>query len=419
MYAINFNPRRRGIAMFYVIVSLIAMMGFVSLAVDLGRVQTAKTELRRAVDAAARAGLASLMQGTSAVRTAAVNMAANNKCDGSTVTIASSNVVAGVWNNNTHTFSSSGTADNVTTFSAVQVSASRTKAGGNPIPLLFGMLVGANTCDVSATSVAALMVTQSTTQFVSAQSNIWLAGEPKGTLGSLPDTGYSSAAHPYKNDIAGDPSIPYGQPGGPGSAVGYKVASTDYNNQQLYNSILQFTLTVTPGSVIQISNVSGTANNQGEFTGGGSGTTSASGNNGGSYNSYSDDGANPGLPEGTQSTSGTEHGISNIITPINSMVGVFLDANPADDAADSNYATAPSGLDFSTQTARDYTTLEPKLAQSFYAGSGLTSTGTQQTVVVPANATRLFLGTMDGHEWANNVGGFTATITQYTIEIVH
>jgi hypothetical protein len=412
--------------MFYVVVSLIAMMGFVSLAVDLGRVQTAKTQLRRAVDAAARAGLASLSQGVSAVRTVAVNMAANDKCDGSTVVIPAANVTAGIWNNSTKTFSTTGTADNITTFSAVQVTASRTQAGGNPIPLLFGMLVGANTCDVSATSVAALMVTQSTTQFISAQSNIWLAGEPKGTRGSVPDTGYSSAAHPYKYDVAGDPNIAYGQPGGPGSplapdyaSTGGKDVSTDYNNQQLYNSILQFNLVVTPGSVIQISNVSGTANNQGEFTNGGSGTTSANGNNGGSYNSYSDDGANSSLPEGTQSTSGTEHGISNIITPINSMVGVFLDGNPADDSSDSNYSAAPSGLDFSTQTARDYTTLEPKLAQSFYAGSGQTSSNNQQTIVVPKNATRLFLGTMDGHEWANNVGGFNATITQYTIEIVH
>jgi hypothetical protein len=38
--------------------------------------------------------------------------------------------------------------------------------------------------------------------------------------------------------------------------------------------------------------------------------------------------------------------------------------------------------------------------------------------VVPNNATRLFLGTMDGHEWSNNVGSFQATITQYSIEIV-
>jgi Flp pilus assembly protein TadG len=410
--------RRRGVTMFYIIACLVALMGFVSFAVDLGRVETAKTELRRAADAAARAGLAYISQGSSSVQTAAINMAANEKCDGSTVVLASSNVTLGIWNTSTKTFSTSGSADNVTKFQAVQVTASRTKAGGNAIPLLFGMVLGAKSCDVTASSVAALMATQSTTQFISAQSDIWLAGEAKGTLGSVADGGYSSASHPYKNDIAGDPSIAYGQAGGPGSSVGSKVSATDYNNQQVYNSILQFNLTVTPGSVIQISNVSGQASNEGEFTGG-SGNTYADGTGNGSIWSLSDDGANPSLAQGTATTSGSEHGISNIITPINSMVGVFLDANAADTASDSNYSTTPSGLDFSTQSARDYTTLEPKLAQSFYTGTGQTSGGTQQTIVVPPHATRLFLGTMDGHEWSNNVGGFTATITQYTIEIVH
>ena len=412
--------------MFYIVISLVAMMGFVSLAVDLGRVQTAKTALRVAADAAARAGMAAMPQGASAVQAAAIAMAANNKCDGSTVTLTNSNIQTGIWNNSTKTFSSSGSADNITKFQAVQITAFRTKANGNPIPLLFGMLVGANSCDVSTTSVAALMVEQQQAQFISAQSNLWLAGQPKGTLGSVPDGGYSSAAHPYKNDVAGDPNTPYGQAGGPGSPVapdygstGGKVSSTDYNNQQLYNSIMQFNLNVTPGTVIQISNVSGTSSNQGEFTNG-TPTYSADGASGsGSFSYYSDDGANPNGAQGTQTTSGTEHGISNIITPINSMNGVFLDANPADDSSDSNYPTSPTGLDFSSQSARDYTTLEPKLAQTFYTGDGQTSTGTQQTIVVPAHATRLFLGTMDGHEWANNVGGFNATITQFTIEIVH
>ena len=202
--------------MFYIIVCLVAMMGFVSLAVDLGRVQTAKTELRRATDAAARAAISALPQGTASLQAAAIAMAANNKCDGSAVTLTNANIQSGIWNTSTKTFSTSGTADNLTKFQAVQISANRTKANGNAIPLLFGMLVGANSCDVKATSVAALMVDQQTAQFISAQSDIWLSGEPKGTLGSVPDGGYSSAGHPYKNDVAGDPSIAFGQPGGPG-----------------------------------------------------------------------------------------------------------------------------------------------------------------------------------------------------------
>src|SRR6516225_3294927 len=79
--------RRRGVTMFYIIACLVALMGFVSFAVDLGRVETAKTELRRAADAAARAGLAYISQGSSTVQTVAINMAANETCDGSSVVL--------------------------------------------------------------------------------------------------------------------------------------------------------------------------------------------------------------------------------------------------------------------------------------------------------------------------------------------
>src|SRR5579863_1632100 len=46
--------RNHGMSIIYVIVSMSVLMGFCSLAVDLGRVVTTKTELHRAADAAAR-----------------------------------------------------------------------------------------------------------------------------------------------------------------------------------------------------------------------------------------------------------------------------------------------------------------------------------------------------------------------------
>jgi len=49
------------------------------------------------------------------------------------------------------------------------------------------------------------------------------------------------------------------------------------------------------------------------------------------------------------------------------------------------------------------------LRQPFYIGDGRRSTGEVQHVVVPTGATRLFIGTMDGYEWNNNVGGFNVT----------
>jgi len=109
--------------------------------------------------------------------------------------------------------------------------------------------------------------------------------------------------------------------------------------------------------------------------------------------------------------------MSNIKTPINSLVGVFLDNNVPD-----TEGTPPPGMDFSSESAQDYSngggSFEPQVRQTFYAGSGQTSTGVQESIVVPAKATRMFLGTMDGHEWSNNSGNFVVNITQYRIEIV-
>jgi Flp pilus assembly protein TadG len=430
------RSRRRGIAIIYVIIALVAMLGFCSLAVDLGRVQTAKTELRRAADAAARAGAAYIPQGTSAVQSAAIAIASQNKCDGANVVLTNSNIQVGIWNKSTSTFSTSGSADNVTTFNAVQISALRTKANGNPIPLLFGSILGASTCNVTATSVAALVaVSAPITDYVSAHGNPWLAGQPAGKVGSEPDNNYMNEEHPWKYDIA--------NPGKVASAVtaeqssgsyttptdSSKLESSDYSTGEPYGSPVAFN--VTPGAVIQIqvptSGSGSTAANHGLLDNTGNGiNTNADGNDGGSVAIYSDDAANPSDTQGTVTTSGTEHGISNIATPINSLNGVFMDQNGATYGADSTQETSesnppatPSGLDFSTQAARDYTAIQPELNQSFFIGNGQTSSGVQQTIVVPNNAYTLFLGTMDGHEWSNNQGGFNATITEFNVELVH
>jgi Flp pilus assembly protein TadG len=427
-------------AIIYVAVVLLVMLGFCSFAVDLGRVQTAKTELRRAADAAARAGVASLPFGTSQVDTAAINMAANDKVDGTNLTLSDSNISVGIWNSSTSKFSSSGTANNTSTYQAVQVSCSQA------IPLLFGEIIGMAHCTVHATSVAALVAygTGPVTDYVSAHGNPWLAGQPAGKTGSVPDPGYDNPSpndvHPWKYDVANPADV--------GGEDPTKVESTDYSNDEPYASPVAYD--VQPGAILEVNvplNSNNEANNQG-FLNGGTGNTYANGSSDGSYAYYSDDAANPNDAQGTQTTSGSEHGISNIITPINSMVGVFLDQNGATYGADSSeeetesnspvnssgQPTAP-GLDFSTTAAQNYQSgttqstnaaaaemtngvISPVVNQTFYAGSGENSSGQQMMIVVPSNAYAMFLGTMDGHEWSNNVGGFNATITEFTIELV-
>jgi uncharacterized protein (TIGR03437 family) len=92
------------------------------------------------------------------------------------------------------------------------------------------------------------------------------------------------------------------------------------------------------------------------------------------------------------------------------MVGVFLD-----DLVPKN--PAPPRLDFTNNES--FTTLAPLIGQTFFVGDGLTGTGvgTRQQFVVPAAATRLFLGIADANEWQgdpswyfDNGGAFTAVV---------
>ena len=105
----------------------------------------------------------------------------------------------------------------------------------------------------------------------------------------------------------------------------------------------------------------------------------------------------------------SNNGIARMNAPVNALVGVFLDNNPP------NTSGAPAGLDFSPSPpglGRGFATLGPALKQPFFIGDGLTGTGTGavQQFTVPAGATRLFLGTVDGIEWNNNTGGFDVTV---------
>jgi hypothetical protein len=101
---------------------------------------------------------------------------------------------------------------------------------------------------------------------------------------------------------------------------------------------------------------------------------------------------------------GTQNGISDVYAPLNSLLGIFLnDSQP-------NLSGAPSTLYFDSGTSIDNLTFSPALKQVFFIGNGLTSGGVQQSIVVPTGATRLYLGTMDGSEWSNNVGSFSIEI---------
>jgi hypothetical protein len=111
-------------------------------------------------------------------------------------------------------------------------------------------------------------------------------------------------------------------------------------------------------------------------------------------------------PDGASSVitahfNGAENEISDISVPIDSLLGVFLG---------SSIGSAPSALDFSAASSRDYSSFAPALQQVFFMGDGLKSGNIAQTIVAPAGATRLYLGTMDGFSWNNNTGEFCVTL---------
>ena len=103
---------------------------------------------------------------------------------------------------------------------------------------------------------------------------------------------------------------------------------------------------------------------------------------------------------------GAENGIATVNAPIDALMGVFLDASQP------NLSPAPGGLDFSTLSSRDFASLSPLLKQPFFIGDGFRNDGlTVQTFMAPEGATRLFLGTMNGFDWHNNVGRLEVTTT--------
>lgn len=348
--------RSKGISIIYVVITFAVLCGFCSFAVDLGRVQLAKTELRRAADGAARAGAAGIPTDLGTATDLAVQFAKANKVDGTPLALDSSkDIEYGKWDATTKKFTKTSTGVN-----AIHVTARRTQARGNAIPMMFASLVGFKMCDVTADVVVMVIPPVNVNQFVPATANPFLSGMPVGTT--------ASAINPSSRKIA-------------------DVAGTTGTPQ---NSPLAVALPVSDNQIFTFDSIDGTArhdpslayvNPDGDLSEriGHNNLTTNFDNNYGSkmYN---------------------EHGIADAWIPINSLVGIFL----SDDAPDKD--AAPSNLDFRSDDSRDFSSLKPGLKQIFFIGDGLDSKGNHQSFVAPKGATRLYLATWDYYEWNNNAG---------------
>ena len=93
-------------------------------------------------------------------------------------------------------------------------------------------------------------------------------------------------------------------------------------------------------------------------------------------------------PEGGNSSGlPGQFGLAGLTGPGDALAGVFL--GPTIDTR-----TTPTPLNF-VGAALDQVRIEPLLQQPFYIGHGLTPAGEARTFVVPAGATRFYLGVLD------------------------
>src|SRR5947207_929561 len=135
---------RRGSTLLFVVIGMTALMAFLSLAIDFGRVQVVKTELQRAADAGARYGAVGLRTDFTTAQSNAMTAARENMADDFTPVIPSS-VEKGYWDASAGSFIPDGTPTN-----ALRVIATRS------VPLFFMQVLGRQSETVTATSVVRL-----------------------------------------------------------------------------------------------------------------------------------------------------------------------------------------------------------------------------------------------------------------------
>jgi len=328
------------------------MLGVTSLAVDYGREQCIKTELQRNADLSAK-GILELYATNNQLAwfwDFILPYNAFNPVDGNSGVTPTVVTTWGYWNGTTFTPGSTvPTGDQL----AVQVTVSRTVANGNPVPLTFPLINGTaqlrTTCDVWATAIAVLSSSKTVTTTVNGTSDLWLSGMPADS-----NAGWSD-----------NPS----------------------------NAPSTLAMNVQPGAILTLSATGLTMDK---------GPVSTIGADGAAWNTTH----MAGSPDGNYN--GLQNGIQSLTAPQNALIGVFLtDAQP-------DTVTPPStALDYSTGASRDesnYNTLATQ--QPFFIGDGQTSGFATQTFVVPAGATRLYLGVFDGWQNCDNPGSLTVTTTQ-------
>lgn len=176
--------------MVYMIVAMMTIVLISSLAVDLGRAQLAKTELRRVADAAARYGAQGFENDSVVANAKAV--ALENKVDGASFELRNSDITVGKWR-------TSGFHTNGGGVDAVRIRARKLASRDTAVPLLFAGIAGRRHLDITVEAIATYVAPQTVDITALARGNPWLAGMPNGTTAN----DYDSAPHDQPQQVTG------------------------------------------------------------------------------------------------------------------------------------------------------------------------------------------------------------------------
>ncbi len=147
------DPRCRGIATLWVVLSVILLFSFVALAVDVTFVTLTGRQLSAGADASALAAVAKVRRSQADARSAAVTFAAANLANTDAIQVDSNaDVTIGIYRRADRTFTPVGAGDLP---NAVRVDARRVDGSlGGPMPTIFASFFGVTEVDVERTAIA-------------------------------------------------------------------------------------------------------------------------------------------------------------------------------------------------------------------------------------------------------------------------
>ena len=152
----NRVARRRGVALVWVGLMMVVLLGFVALGIDVGRVHLARSELQSAADGAARAAVwpvPDLRFADGQARARAVIQ--GNAAGGGAIGYAEADDLEyGIWWRSTRTFQPISTPANLVYANAARVTTHRDAARSNPLPTTFAQAIGFDDVNISASSIA-------------------------------------------------------------------------------------------------------------------------------------------------------------------------------------------------------------------------------------------------------------------------